>query len=224
MAAAPGAELRLRLLAAAAGVPLLFLALWAGGYALAAVAAAASAAAAAEILALLRRTGRAPLLVYGGAAAGAACVAGSLALLVLTRAGDAGLAWAALAFLATYATDTGAFATGKLAGRRKMAPSISPGKTWEGAAGGFLCGLAAVVALVFLLDGIADALLPAVALGVALPVAAQAGDLAESKLKRMAGAKDSGRLIPGHGGMLDRLDSLAAVFPLVYVAARLWPD
>ena len=122
----------------------------------------------------------------------------------------------------TFATDTSAYAVGRAVGRRKLAPSISPGKTWEGAVGGLAGAAAAAAALVVLLDGIESLLLPAVALGLGAGVVAQAGDLLESKVKRLAGAKDSGRLIPGHGGLLDRLDSLLPVFPLVYCASRVW--
>ncbi len=91
-----------------------------------------------------------------------------------------------------------------------------------GAAGGLLAAMGAAVGLVHLLDGVESRVGPALALGLAIGVAAQAGDLLESKLKRMAGAKNSGRLIPGHGGLLDRLDSLVPVFPLVYCASRVW--
>ena len=107
-------------------------------------------------------------------------------------------------------------------GRRKLAPSISPGKTWEGAVGGLVGAAAAAAALVVLLDGIESRLLSAVALGLGIGVVAQAGDLLESKVKRLADAKDSGRLIPGHGGLLDRLDSLLPVFPLVYYSSWIW--
>ncbi len=169
---------------------------------------------------------------------GASYVSLSLAALVLTRqgaenassaayltldVGDAGLQWVALAFLATFATDTSAYVVGRLIGRRKMAPGISPGKTWEGAVGGLLGGGGATVGLVLLLDGVPDHLIAAVALGVGVAVLAQAGDLLESKLKRLARVKDSSGLIPGHGGLLDRLDSLVPVFPLVYYASRYWP-
>ena len=108
-------------------------------------------------------------------------------------------------------------------GRHKMAPRISPGKTWEGAAGGLVAGTGATVALVAVLGPIETALAAAALLGAGIAIAGQAGDLAESWLKRLAGAKDSGTLIPGHGGILDRMDSLFPVFPLVYAASRLWP-
>lgn len=125
-----------------------------------------------------------------------------------------GLEWALLALFATFANDTAAYAVGRLIGRHKLAPSISPGKTWEGAIG-------AVVATSLAVPALATALgLPAPwqmwLLGPALSVAAQAGDLAESKLKRLGNVKDSGALLPGHGGLLDRLDALVFVGPLVY--------
>ena len=168
---------------------------------------------------------------------GAAYVSLSLAALVLTRLGDggpaaadyaldfsdAGLQWVALAFLATFATDTSAYVVGRLIGRHKMAPSVSPGKTWEGAAGGLLGGVGATIGLVFLFDQAPDHLIAAAVLGVSIGLVSQMGDLLESKLKRLARVKDASGLIPGHGGLLDRLDSLVPVFPLVYYASRYWP-
>ncbi|MBM3940569.1 MAG: phosphatidate cytidylyltransferase [SAR202 cluster bacterium] len=145
-----------------------------------------------------------------------------LAAVVLLRGAPHGLDWLLLGLLATFATDTGAYFVGRARGRHKMAPRISPGKTWEGAAGGLAACVAATVALNALL-GMAFAPAAAAALGAAIGVASQAGDLAESKLKRMAGVKDSGRFLPGHGGLLDRLDSLAPIFPLVYHVSRIWP-
>jgi phosphatidate cytidylyltransferase len=133
----------------------------------------------------------------------------------------AGGALLALPLLLTWASDVGGYAFGRLFGRRKLMPSISSGKTVAGSVGAVLttvvvCWLYAE----FVLRPSAQlALLPwrAVALGVALSVAAQVGDLAESLFKREAGVKDSSHLIPGHGGVLDRIDSLLFVLPVAYV-------
>lgn len=118
-----------------------------------------------------------------------------------------------------FASDTGSFAIGSRLGRRKMWPSVSPAKTWEGALGGFLAAVAAGAAFAPWLSG---GLGPGggAFVGGAASVAAQLGDLIESRLKRRAGVKDSGRLIPGHGGLLDRLDSLLFAAPVVYYATR----
>jgi phosphatidate cytidylyltransferase len=120
--------------------------------------------------------------------------------------------WLLLAIGATWAADVGAYVVGSLVGRRKIAPRISPGKTWEGTFGGF--GAAAVAVLgIAALFGLprGEAALAAILIG---PLAF-AGDLLESWMKRRAGVKDSGTLLPGHGGMLDRIDSLLAVAPFV---------
>lgn len=227
MSARPRSELRLRVASAAVGLPLLFLVLWAGGLVFAAVAVVAALIALREMLDLLRRArtirGGGPVVLDGvRVLAGVACVALPFAALIALRLDDAGLQWTALAFLVTFATDTSAYAVGRAVGRRKLAPSISPGKTWEGAVGGLVGAVAAAAALVTLLGEIETRILPAIALGLGVGVAAQAGDLLESKVKRLADAKDSGRLIPGHGGLLDRLDSLLPVFPLVYYASWVW--
>jgi phosphatidate cytidylyltransferase len=145
-----------------------------------------------------------------------------IATLVLLRDGTAGLQWVILVFAATFATDTGAYTVGRLIGRHKMAPSISPGKTWEGAAGGLLSAIGATIGVIALVDEIPTLYVQAAGLGIAIGVISQIGDLAESKLKRIARVKDSGILIPGHGGLMDRLDSLVLVFPIVYAASRLW--
>ncbi len=227
MSARPRSELRLRVASAAVGLPLLFLVLWAGGLVFAAVAVVAALIALREMLDLLRRArtvrGGGPVVLDGvRVLASVACVALPFAALIALRLDAAGLQWTVLAFLVTFATDTSAYAVGRAVGRRKLAPSISPGKTWEGAVGGLVGAAAAAAALVVLLDGIESRLLPAIVLGLGVGVAAQAGDLLESKVKRLADAKDSGRLIPGHGGLLDRLDSLLPVFPLVYYASWVW--
>ena len=129
--------------------------------------------------------------------------------------GDLGRGWLLFAILVTFATDTGAYFTGRMLGRSPLAPRISPGKTWEGSAGGFVFAVA--VALV--LGQIFDLGIPRWQVGVigaVVGVAAQWGDLLESKLKRIAGVKDSGNLFPGHGGILDRLDSVVISVPAVY--------
>lgn len=152
---------------------------------------------------------------WGNTAAGAIYTGWTLSLFLRLRAGDDGLEWVLLAVLATFATDTGAFLVGRAMGRRRMAPRISPGKTWEGAVGGWLAGVGAVVGLAVLLD-MPLTQLEAIALGALVGVAAQVGDLVESMLKRSAGVKDSGTLIPGHGGVLDRLDSVVFAIVVVY--------
>jgi len=138
-----------------------------------------------------------------------------LAAVVAVRVADDGRAWFFLGLLSTFAVDTGAYAVGRAFGRHRMAPSISPGKTWEGAAGGFAAGVAAVFLLNALFDtGVSAATILPIAVG--LPVLAMAGDLFESGLKRRMGVKDASGLLPGHGGFLDRLDSILFVFPALF--------
>jgi len=126
--------------------------------------------------------------------------------------------WILLLILAVWAFDTGAFLVGRRFGRRRFLTHISPSKTLEGVAGGVA---AATVVVAIMLWGLGQNPLHAVALGPLAALAAQAGDLAESLIKRAADAKDSGNLIPGHGGMLDRVDSFLFAAPVVtlYVLA-----
>jgi len=127
---------------------------------------------------------------------------------------EAGRVWILLLVLGIVASDTFAYAFGRLFGKRKLAPRISPGKTWAGAIGGVAGTVAAVAA--FKLAALPDLRWGEVAaLGVALSVFSQLGDLAESLVKRGFGVKDSGKLIPGHGGVLDRVDSLLFGAPVV---------
>ena len=151
-----------------------------------------------------------------GLTLGAAAYPGALlAHAPLLHALEQGLEWVVLLLAVTFATDTAAYFVGRTAGQRPLAPAISPNKTWEGAIAGFVAAaLAAFVAAWAL--GI-DAGMPAViALGALMGIVGQAGDLFESKLKRIAGVKESGGLLPGHGGILDRLDSIVFNLALVY--------
>ena len=125
-----------------------------------------------------------------------------------------GSAWVLLALFGTFLNDTASYSVGRLFGRHKMAPEISPGKTWEGAFGGLVATTLGVPVLVVAL-GLPQSW-PIWALGCVLSLAAQLGDLAESTIKRTAEVKDASGLVPGHGGVLDRIDSLVFVGPLVY--------
>lgn len=122
----------------------------------------------------------------------------------------AGPHWLIWLFLLVWAADIGAYFAGRRWGTRKLAPNVSPGKTWEGAAGGAIA--AALVAVLPLL-ATGRWLLVWSAVIVGLIVISIFGDLFESVLKRIRGIKDSGALLPGHGGVLDRVDSLLAVLP-----------
>ena len=133
---------------------------------------------------------------------------------------DSGRQWLLLAILGTFAVDTGAYFTGRAIGRHKLAPVISPKKTWEGVAGGAIASVTAVVALGAVLD-LPLSVLQACGIGLAVTVSGVLGDLFESWLKRRAGVKDSGRLLPGHGGILDRIDSLAPNIAVVYWAIQI---
>jgi phosphatidate cytidylyltransferase len=115
------------------------------------------------------------------------------------------------ALLIVWAADTGAFVAGKLFGRVKLAPKISPGKTWEGVIGGLLTVALLAAAGAWLADARIAVLVP---FCLAVACASIVGDLTVSMFKRTAGLKDSGSIFPGHGGVLDRVDSVAAAAPL----------
>ena len=139
---------------------------------------------------------------------------------LLLRELEQGSQWLILALACTFSTDSAAFFLGRAFGKHHMAPRISPGKTWEGAAAGLLAGVGVILLLDVLFE-LPMSLWQAAILGTGASLAAQVGDLAESALKRYVGAKDAGRLIPGHGGILDRLDSIVLTLVLVYYGA-LW--
>jgi phosphatidate cytidylyltransferase len=154
--------------------------------------------------------------------AGTACVVPAWAALCLTHASEPrGPLWTLFALALVWVADSGAYFAGSRYGKRKLAPRISPGKSWEGLAGGLVASLLLAVAATPLLHTGWDALPRLLLLTAVTMLVSVVGDLFESLLKRHAGAKDSSDLIPGHGGVLDRIDSLLAALP-VFVVAKGW--
>jgi phosphatidate cytidylyltransferase len=143
-----------------------------------------------------------------------------LSHLVALRGLDSGRNWVFLVLFVTWVSDTTAFLVGRGLGRHKLAPTISPGKTWEGTIGG-ICGGIAVSSLFFTPTPLQLPLTSgqAILLGAITSILGQVGDLVESLLKRNLGVKDSGNLMPGHGGILDRIDSLILAGIVVYYYA-----
>ncbi len=133
------------------------------------------------------------------------------------RDAPGGLEWVALTLLSTWGADTGAYLIGKSLGRHKSFPRLSPKKTWEGTIGGWFCGVA-VTLLVGLYIGLG--LVHSLILGALVSAFLPLGDLAISMMKRQVDVKDTSSLIPGHGGMLDRIDSLLFAVVVVYYYAR----
>ncbi|NJN16708.1 MAG: phosphatidate cytidylyltransferase [Oscillochloris sp.] len=126
-----------------------------------------------------------------------------------------GMAWIIFTLAITWCQDSAAYFVGRSFGRTRMAPVLSPKKSWEGAAGGLIASALTAMLCVPLL-GLPISLGFAALIGALAGVVGPIGDLAESLIKRQIGIKDSGSLIPGHGGMLDRIDSLIFIAPLVY--------
>lgn len=146
--------------------------------------------------------------------------------LVYLRNLPGGFFYVILVLLVTWANDTGAYFVGINLGKRKLCPHISPNKTVEGALGGLICSLIAALItglwINSLLSVVNFSLGQLLLLGLLISFAAQLGDLAESLFKRDAGLKDSSNLIPGHGGVLDRFDSLLLAVPVVYYYLRVF--
>lgn len=154
---------------------------------------------------------------FGVTVLGAVWVGAGIGFLLLVREIPDNGFWAVMAVLfSVFAADTGAFFVGRAIGQHKMAPAISPGKSWEG----FVAGTAAAMAVAFLIlykDRDQFLAIPeTLALGAAIGLASVFGDLFESAVKRDLAVKDSGRLLGAHGGMLDRLDSLLWAGPAAY--------
>ena len=160
-----------------------------------------------------QRVGFVDSLMWGGV--GVYLIAWPLAHFVLLRDLPQGRDWVFYTLVTVFAADSGAYFIGKAFGQRKLAPRISPNKTMEGAGG----GTAAAVILGTLAHYVVDlpgALPQVAALSALVALVSMVGDLAESYVKRRVGAKESGKLLPGHGGLLDRLDSVVFTVPLVY--------
>ena len=146
------------------------------------------------------------------------CLYGGLGLgpIAALRVGPSGLQWVISALVITWANDTCAYFAGRLLGRHKLHPAVSPNKTWEGFAGGAVGSVAGMfIARWVAFPGLTT--LDCWALGLLGAVLGPLGDLCESMLKRAHGVKDSGMLIPGHGGLLDRVDALLFNAPAVYL-------
>ncbi|HET9224271.1 MAG TPA: phosphatidate cytidylyltransferase [Roseiflexaceae bacterium] len=181
------------------------------------------------IAALFRRNQEGALPAWALTVAGALYIGWLLSHFIMLRALDKpllpapltplriepGAAWVYLTLAITFLQDTTAYFVGRSLGRHKLAPTLSPKKTWEGAAGGMIGAIVGSLACVLLL-GLPISLGAGVVLGVVGGIVGPLGDLAESLIKRQVGLKDAGQIIPGHGGVLDRADSLLFTAPALY--------
>ena len=228
--APPSSDLRVRVISAIVMLALAGFAVWQGGMVLKGFIALIGLGVFAEYAALAVKIAPDPARVVTAMVTGAFYIGwASLALIVMPVAMLVGVLGVVIC------TDTGAYFTGRAVGGPKIAPSISPSKTWSGLAGGMAAAALwttfAAFAGGYLISGmsptgpsVAEALRTthlgtAALIGAGLAIAAQAGDFYESWLKRRAGVKDSSRLIPGHGGLFDRVDGL---LPVAIIAGTAW--
>lgn len=130
--------------------------------------------------------------------------------------------WLVVALCTAFFADTVAYIFGRLWGKRKLYPEVSPGKSVEGAFGGIVGSVLATVGIGAMWTLPELAIGPAIGLGIVASVCGQTGDLVESMIKRTYGVKDSGALLPGHGGMLDRIDAMLFVSPVIYYFVAYW--
>ena len=172
---------------------------------------------------LVRRQKEGAFTSWAWTIAGILYVGWLLSYLVALRGLDVGRNWVFFVLFVTWVSDTTAFFIGRRFGRHKLAPSISPGKTWEGAIGG-ICGAILMSILFFTPTPFQLPLIywQAILLGVLVSAFGQVGDFVESLLKRNMGVKDSGKLMPGHGGILDRMDSIVFAGIVLYYYALLY--
>jgi phosphatidate cytidylyltransferase len=144
---------------------------------------------------------------------GAVYIGGLMSYLIRLRDLPHGFFIVFFVLAVVWLNDAGAYFIGRRFGRHRLLPRVSPGKTWEGSLGGLVCGLLVAVIYAFI---VGQSLSTGLLAGLVVSVAGQMGDLVESNFKRFVGAKDSGGVLPGHGGVLDRLDSALFALPAAY--------
>ena len=206
--------LKQRVITAAIAMPLLFLFLWLNGWWLGGLIIVLFLIGAWEYWRLLKEGSRDREVLW---------IAGGLLYIALGFLAFWGVRQIhAMAWLLTviWSTDTAAYEIGRRYGQHKLAPTVSPHKTWEGAIAGLIAGaiLGMIAALITTEAGWFEALI----ISLLISAIGQIGDLVESKVKRLAGVKDSGNILPGHGGILDRFDSLLLASPFMFLLVRLF--
>jgi phosphatidate cytidylyltransferase len=157
----------------------------------------------------------------GSAILGPVYICLPLGMLMITYRYPQGKLWIFFLLTVIFASDTGAYYCGRLMGKHKLYEAISPGKTWEGAIGGLVVSIIAALWFMHIL-GLEKISIQIVALASALSLSGQVGDLVESMFKRSHGIKDSSKILPGHGGILDRIDGLLFAIPVFYVYLRFY--
>jgi len=140
----------------------------------------------------------------------------TLSFALIMRGADQPWTYLLLALLLTWSSDVGGYAFGRLWGRNKLAPALSPSKTWEGALGAVVFSISTGILFGLAMSQLDIVWWQAALIGFVASLAAQIGDLWESSIKRWAGVKDAGYILPGHGGVLDRFDSFMLVLPVMY--------
>jgi phosphatidate cytidylyltransferase len=212
------ADLGIRVLSAIVLAPIAVACVWLGGIAFTLLAAAIMIGLAIEWLTLCRRPAAQSSAALLGPAGLAYIALAGASLLWLRDDPHAGRADVLFLLLTVWAGDIGAYLAGRWFGGPRLAPHISPGKTWSGALGGLLAAIAAGLLVAHLVSVGADTWRAALVAAI-LGIVAQAGDLLESFVKRRLEVKDSGHLIPGHGGLFDRLDGVLAAAPVAALLA-----
>ena len=161
---------------------------------------------------------REPILNSGAILLATVYTGGLFSHLVMLRQQSDGLIFVLLVIFVIWASDTAAYFAGCAYGRRKLLPHVSPNKTWEGALAGFLAGIVMGLLVSFLVD---YALILGTIIAVTAAISGQIGDLAASAIKRASKVKDTGGILPGHGGIIDRFDSMLFAAFIVYYVSRI---